>query len=202
MSKHSHIMVDLETLGTVPGCVGFSIGAVEFFPDTGTIGSEFEVIVNIEDCLDKYLRKDQDTLDWWDKQSPEARVALDHAHDPDKSTTLASAMNALNAWLRGLSKPSLIRMYGNGADFDNPILRCMYDAAGVNPYAAPYGGRCYRTLKNLDELFGPRFRAHKLTRSGTFHNALDDARSQAYHLMEFVTAMKGIFNTDDEGPYS
>ena len=43
--------------------------------------------------------------------------------------------------------------------------------------------RCYRTVKNL-------FPDVKMERSGTHHNALDDARDQARHLMRILEEMK------------
>jgi hypothetical protein len=71
-----------------------------------------------------------------------------------------------------------VRVWGNGADFDNPILAVAYRRTifSGQPWK-PYNGRCYRTVKN-------QFQDVKLVRTGTHHNALDDARSQATHLVE------------------
>ena len=197
MADINHVMVDLETLGTVPGCVGFSIGAVEFHPDRGTLGQEFYSLVCVEDSKDQLLRVEQGTVDWWETQrrkSPEAAAALDEAYS-GTAPKLAEAMSDLNRFLLGLGGMRSIRLYGNGADFDNPILRVMWDAAGVpmlGSTAGFFGGRCYRTLKSLDELFGTDYKAPKLERQGTYHNALDDAKSQAMHLMAIVAAVKGL----------
>lgn len=193
MSELSHIMVDLETLGTVPGCIGMSIGAVEFMADKRKLGREFYCVVSHSSSLDHLLREEADTKEWWERQSAEAKVILDEIHEP-YALPLPDAMEKLNGFLRACGTANSIRLYGNGADFDNPILRVMYDAAKVKPYAAAWGGRCYRTLKNLDELFGPEFRARKLERQGTYHNALDDAKSQAQHLMQIVADIKGFIN--------
>jgi hypothetical protein len=186
-------MVDLETRGTVPGCVGFSIGAVEFLPLEGRTGSEFYTVISIEDSLACFLREDADTVEWWDKQSEEARQALTAAMQPD-APKLAAALEDFNRWQAALGLKSKIRTWGNGADFDNPILRCMYDCAGVSPYAGSYGGRCYRTMKNLDELLGASFAFRKLQRTGTHHHALDDAKSQAMHLMEELAVIRARFD--------
>ena len=45
----THIMVDLETWGTAPGCDIRSIGAVVFDPVAGTLGATF--YVNVENPL-------------------------------------------------------------------------------------------------------------------------------------------------------
>lgn len=185
----THVMVDLETLGTVPGCVILSIGAVEFCPEQGTLGKEFYEVISVYDSLECFLSEDEDTKRWWSQQSPEARRVLDLARQPD-ATKLAVALARFNDYLSGIAPPSKIRLYGNGADFDNPILRVAYSCAKVQPYFAGYGGRCYRSLKNLDELFGPFMRFEKLERQGTYHNALDDAKSQAMHLMQNIARIK------------
>lgn len=185
----THVMVDLETLGTVPGCVILSIGAVEFCPDAGKLGKEFYEVISTYDSLECLLSVDKDTEAWWLNQSRDAQRVLELAHQPD-ATKLAVALARFNDYLASIAPPSKIRLYGNGADFDNPILRVAYTCAKVKPYFAGYGGRCYRQLKNLDELFGPALRFEKLERQGTHHNALDDAKSQAQHLMANVARIR------------
>lgn len=190
----NHVMVDLETLGTVPGCIGLSIGAVEFCPERLTLGAEFYTVVSVSDSLERFLQEDPDTRAWWNKQSAEARQVLHDAEHPD-APSLPAAMEKFNDFLLGLGGFKSIRLYGNGADFDNPILRVMWDAAGVLPLrskAGFFGGRCYRTLKNLDELLGPRYAAPKVDRQGTYHNALDDAKHQARHLLATIAAIRGV----------
>lgn len=193
MSDISHIMLDLETLGVIPGCVGMSIGAVEFFPHEKKLGKEFYCVVSKSSSLDHFLREEEDTVKWWNERDADAKVLLAEVEE-DHALPLPEAMGRLNGYLRACNTSKAIRLYGNGADFDNPILRVMYDAAKVKPYAQPFGGRCYRTLKNLDELFGPELRARKLERVGTYHNALDDAKSQALHLMAVVADIKRFIN--------
>lgn len=190
----NHVMVDLETLGTVPGCAGLSIGAVRFCPHRLELtGEEFYTVVSVPDQLDRFLREDEATKAWWARQSADARQVLDAANHPD-APLLPAAMTAFNDFLLSMGGMRSIRLYGNGADFDNPILRVMWDAAGVLPFGSKagfFGGRCYRTLKSLDELFGSTFAAPKLERQGTYHNALDDAKHQARHLLATIAAIRG-----------
>ena len=193
----NHIMMDLETLGTVPGCVGLSIGACQFHPDRGHISTEFYAVISLEDSLANLLATDPDTEEWWSRQSAEAQAVLHEARHP-KARKLADVLEEFNLWQKDIGPKSSLRMWGNGADFDNPILRVMYDCAKVKPYAGSYGGRCYRTVKNLDELFGFDFRFHKLERQGTHHNALDDAKSQAHHLMREVARIRGTILGHEE----
>lgn len=190
------VMVDLETLGTVPGCTILSIGAVEVDIQRGTLGKEFYIVVNRDSCSAVHLSEDKDTLAWWQgpKNTPESRRVLTEAGDKKKSVPIKLALEKFNKYLLGLGTLRDIRLLGNGADFDNPILRVAYDCAGVafmGSKAGFFGGRCYRTLKGLDEIFGPAFAAPKLVRQGTYHNALDDAKSQALHLIDIVAAVRG-----------
>lgn len=70
------IMVDIETLGTKPGCVILSIGAVQFNPFSDELGQEFYNNINADDAERKGFFKDARTVDWWSKQSPESRAHL------------------------------------------------------------------------------------------------------------------------------
>ena len=165
------VMIDLETLGTTPGCVILSIGAVAFDATTGELGPELYLVVNTESCKGHNLTIDQGTVDWWSKQSDQAREVLQHAEEG--GLMLEEATAKLTEYLEqfGLKK---VNIWGNGADFDNAILSCCYAAVGQSVPWTPWNNRCYRTLKNLVK--GPR-----LKREGTYHNALDDAKTQAQH---------------------
>lgn len=168
------LMTDLETRGTVPGCAILSIGAVRLDPITGELGDEFYVVVNRQSCLDAGLHEDKDTMRWWAHQDGEARKVLDQSEDPTVSVLLAEALAQFNTFVK--QKPGT-RVYGNGADFDNPILSVAYRSVGMKQGWAPYNGRCYRTLKSV-------FKDPPMAkREGTYHNALDDAKNQASHLI-------------------
>lgn len=165
------VMIDLETLGTTPGCVILSIGAVAFDTITGELGPEFYTVVSTASCLERGLTTGESTKAWWAKQADEAKTVLKEAEESDVS--LSEAMNKLTLYLEqfGIKK---VCIWGNGADFDNAILSCCYDAVDQSVPWVPWNNRCYRTLKNL--IKGPR-----LKREGTYHNALDDAKTQAKH---------------------
>lgn len=202
MAELVHIMMDLETLGTVPGCAAFSIGCVVMDFEAGELKEQFYTLISIPDCLENFLEEDEETKEWWDRKPPEARAALIEAAEAT-APRLAAALEDLNAWFASIGATvKTARLYGNGADFDNPILRVMQRVAKVLPFGSKagfFGGRCYRTLKSLHELFGPAFVAPKLVREGTFHNALDDAKSQGRHLIEIVRAVRAATqkeNTD------
>lgn len=165
-----YVMVDLETLGTAPGCQIVSIGAVEFEPRNGELGREFYQVIRMAEQETFGLHTSKSTVDWWDKQSEEAKKIF---FDP-QAVYIGAALSGFHAWL-----PDNALVWGNGADFDNAILAAAAHLLSHGPLWKPYNSRCYRTVKNL----APHI---QLVRTGQHHNALDDAKSQAHHLMAIV----------------
>lgn len=163
------VMVDLETLGNGSNAVIIAIGAVEFEATSGKLGREFYCVVDGQSCVDAGMKVDVSTVMWWMKQDTAARAAFNNAGEP-----LPYALQSFAAWL-----PTGACVWGNGATFDNVILSNAYRAIGL-PQPWPFwGDRCYRTLKNL-------FPEVPLARTGTHHNALDDAKSQALHAIALL----------------
>lgn len=175
-----NVMVDLETLDTVPGAVILSIGAV-FFDETG-LGTEFYKVVHRRSCEDLGMTVSADTLAWWSRQSIEASQVLRDA-ELDGENTITSVLNEFNDFLK---QEKGIKVWGNGADFDNPLLAVAYRRAGVKQGWLPYNGRCYRTLKNVAA------NVPGVARQGTYHNALHDAKTQAQHVIDIYQANPGL----------
>jgi 3' exoribonuclease, RNase T-like len=172
-----NVMIDLETLGTRAGCVILSIGAAVF--DEKSVSETFYRVVSVRTCLDAGLTIDPATEKWWTGQSEEAKETLHAAHTSD-AAPLGIVLANFRTWLGTEGNP-----WGNGADFDLPILSAAYVACGFGgPPWKPYNGRCYRTLKNLR----PDIAAPK--REGVAHNALDDAIFQANHAIALLAALR------------
>jgi len=171
--KKKNTMVDLETLGRRAGCSILSIGATYF--DAEGIASEFYVVVSQASCEKAGLHTDPETLEWWEKQPEAARKVLEESRTGGMD--LANALDLFGTFIQGT------KVWGNGSDFDNAILYACYAAVGKEVPWKFWDSRCYRTLKNL-------FPAVKMTRQGTYHNALDDAKTQAEHAAEILRSMK------------
>lgn len=177
-----HIMVDLETLGTNTDAHILSIGAAAF-DKNGLIG-RFSVGITPQSCAQAGLKIDAETVTWWLDQTAlnsEAWVEWSKLEKVD----LWEALDGFWQWTRcpweevPLDPVDLTKtqIWGNGATFDNMILRNAYKACGLE-YPVPfYQDKCYRTLKGL----APQI---KLKRVGTHHSAVDDAVSQAIHAIE------------------
>lgn len=98
-------------------------------------------------------------------------MGWDNTWSGDKPILIS--LQAFKDWLPPKSDPLI---WGNGASFDNVILANAYRAASIQQPWAYWNDRCYRTLKK-------RYLDIALRRQGTHHNALDDAISQAEHLI-------------------
>lgn len=162
-------MVDLETWGKRPGSIIVAIGAVKF--GDGQILAEFYERVDPESCERLGMRMDVDTIRFWMKQSDEARLEI-----IQPGAGLPEVLARFTTWL---GDPE-VEIWGNGATFDNVMLSEAYQHAGL-PVPWKYkNDRCYRTVSNLHP-------DRPFTRGiGIHHNALDDARTQAMHLMTLI----------------
>ncbi|WP_440517749.1 3'-5' exonuclease, partial [Serratia sarumanii] len=116
-------MLDLETLGKKPSAPILTIGAVLFNPHSGELGEQFYTAVDLQSVMAGKATPDADTIIWWMKQSSEARAAI----CVDGAPSLLSALYDLNKFIRAnVANPRSLRVWGNGAVFDNVILRESY----------------------------------------------------------------------------
>lgn len=184
INQYRRLMVDLETGGTRPGCAVFSIGAC-FFSTSAPVwkGPTFYAIVGRDSCKAAGLVEQEDTMTWWGKQKSEAADLLRQIAHVD-APSLGASLLGLTEFITSVCEPDQMQVWGNGADFDNPILAQAFHALGMERPWAPYGGRCYRTLKGMRP-------GIKMVRQGTHHNALDDAVSQAEHAVRLLKELKG-----------
>src|SRR5512139_40194 len=179
MTNFDNVMVDLETYGKRAGCPILAIGAVAFDSATQTLGPRFYRVINLQSCLDAGLVSDPDTIAWWRGQPEAAKEILRLVEHPavegSPTVTLAQALAGFDRYLQQFQLAK-VKVWGNGADFDNAILATAYAAIGQPQPWEFWHNRCYRTMKAQ----APQV---KLQRVGIHHNALDDAISQANHLM-------------------
>jgi len=168
-----HVMVDLETFSTADNAAIVSIGATKFNPQLSgreCIIDSFDVQIDPKECQLFGMDVDVDTILWWmSSERDDAREEL--LNHVNGRVDLRGALNAFHDWFGHESLP----VWGNGAAFDNVILRNAYRTANMQVPWNFWHDRCYRTLKAL----APDI---KIERYGTYHSALDDAISQTLHL--------------------
>lgn len=179
----THLMIDLETLGTSPGAPVLSIGACYFDPATGDIGDKFHERIDAEDAL-RYARMSGGTFKWWLKQSDDARRRI-----TQDAGIAAEVFDNFDRFCR-LHGTRNLRPWGNGASFDITILDVSFPRI-LNREApwAFWNVRDCRTIKELGEAAGHRW-TEKL--EGTAHDALDDAVFQARYVSFYWQGLLGL----------
>ncbi|MGS5575976.1 3'-5' exoribonuclease domain-containing protein [Escherichia coli] len=168
-----HLMIDLETMGKNPDAPIISIGAIFFDPQTGDVGPEFSKTIDLETAGGVI---DRDTIKWWLKQSREAQSAIMTDEIP-----LDDALLQLREFIDENSGEFFVQVWGNGANFDNTILRRSYERQGIPCPWRYYNDRDVRTIVELGKAIDFDART-AIPFEGERHNALDDARYQAKYV--------------------
>lgn len=178
-------MLDLETMGNGTKSVVVAIGAVYFDPEDGLMGDQF--YMSVSDWHEQVRRgciMDASTVRWWlggEETSPNqgARDALFVNQVPT-----VQALAAFHSYMEVNGSRNDVKVWGNGVDFDNVILRHLFTAFDMPcPWKYP-NSRCFRTLKNEFPVDRPGF-------AGDKHNALSDAINQAEWACKIYKALIG-----------
>ncbi|ENJ8756192.1 3'-5' exoribonuclease, partial [Escherichia coli] len=164
-----HLMIDLETMGKNPDAPIISIGAIFFDPQTGEMGPEFSKTIDLETAGGVI---DRDTIKWWLKQSREAQSAILTDEIP-----LDDALLQLREFIDENSGEFFVQVWGNGATFDNVILRRSYERQGIPCPWRYTNDRDVRTMVALGLVMDFDART-TIPFEGERHNALNDARYQ------------------------
>ena len=194
----THIMLDLETWGKVPGSDIRSIGAVVFDPTqlggcrfnkkelqfyiatdnpiialTTPTGNHWDDVEKVNRLYP--LTHDPETVQWWNDQTPEAQAAFVNPVD------LKIACNQFTDWLysNGAHITNEMRIWANDPHFDVSILDAVFRAVGL---PVPWHYRSPRSMKTITEAAG--MTSADYSNYGTAHNALDDAIAQAMTVCE------------------
>lgn len=168
-----HVMVDLETMGTGSFAAIVSVGAVKFDPaaPVGEIIDSFEVTINLSDAF-AYGQVTAGTVEWW--MHPDRAEAREVWLNAPKAE-LFEALDGFANWFG----PESLPVWGNGATFDNVILRNAYSQVKLPCPWKFYDDRCLRTLKNIHPLINP---VPDNIYMGVPHVALYDAMQQTFQL--------------------
>lgn len=175
-----HLMIDLETMGTLHNAPILAIGAVWFEPKTGELGKRFYGAIDIEDAC-RHGRPSGGTIKWWLKQSDEARLAAIAGEH--------TSAHVFEKFREFCMKPEIeMKPWGNGACFDISMLD--YAFLKVTGKPSPWQFWNVRDCRTIREL-GFSVDKFKGTRAGTHHQALDDAIYQAQEVSHYWQALTG-----------
>lgn len=177
-----HIMLDLETLGTGSNAAIIAVGACAFNPYVQHhIWDTFYYQVYLASSIAAGLTMDPSTILWWMKQSDAARTQTFEGEVFPLRYVLARFTEFVENY------GSDVAVWGNGAAFDNVVIRNAYKAVGLEAPWSFRNDKCYRTVVNLlpEDKRTPQFHPH-----GVAHNALDDAIGQALYLQSVFRELK------------
>ena len=184
------IIIDIETLGTRPGCPVIEIGACAMDPDSGFIvgnfsrrvcsGYSFENVKEVALGITYYGWKiERKTAEWW-MSEPERAETLRKIMATPFVADNADALVAFIDWLHGMTDDAAgVRVWGNGPTFDLTILsETLLDADIEVPWHHTWE-RCVRTAL---EMAGYERGSVAWEEPGPRHRALNDARHEARKL--------------------
>ncbi|MEC5345163.1 3'-5' exonuclease [Brenneria populi] len=172
----NHLMIDIETMGNNPSAPIVAIGAVFFEPKAGELGPEFYSPVTLQSAMHGGGVPNADTIIWWLSQSEEARAAI-----CVKTPPLIVVLHELKQFVVTNSDPKYLRVWGNGAGFDNVILRESCKRECFGDIWQWFNDRDVRTIVELGREIG--FDPKKdMPFDGERHNALADAIHQAKYV--------------------
>ena len=161
-----HGMIDLETLGTGSNSVVVSVGLVAFNISTGEILAELDKGLNLNQQIKTGGVIDGDTLEFHFAQAPDSIQKMAQRKVLDVKEGLELISNFIKA-------NNLTRLWGNGATFDNVILRNLY-ARHLKVF--PLGFWTDRDLRTAVDIYNIDTRTVPF--EGIKHYCLDDARHQ------------------------
>lgn len=176
MSREKHIMVDLETLGTKRVATVLSVGACVFDPYTDYVGP-----VNFYKTIKwQQMIVETGTLIWWLKQENKLLNLL----TSDAAVEANAIAPLFSHWLHMNYPAEKYYLWCHGLDFDQPLLQGIFEYCPNVDYAwnrlfAYNDGRDTRTIFDA-----ARFDFKAFPRYGEFHNAIDDAITQAKAVQE------------------
>ncbi|EOC7613425.1 3'-5' exoribonuclease [Escherichia coli] len=168
-----HLKIDLETMGKNPDAPINALAGKFFDPATGEMGPEFSKTIDLETAGGVI---DRDTIKWWLKQSREAQSAILTDEIP-----LDDALLQLREFIDENSGEFFVQVWGNGANFDNVILRRSYERQEIPCPWRYTNDRDVRTIVALGLVMDFDARS-VITFEGERHNALHDARYQAKYV--------------------
>lgn len=167
------VMLDLETLGTQPGCVILTLGAVKFNPYTlEEPGPGLYLRIDADEQIERGREVQDDTLEWWLRQAEDVR---EEALGPEDRVSVETMYKQLNKFLVGVDN-----IWCQGPVFDIAILENLY-----RQYKWPTPWQFWQISDSRT-----LFKAHgdpRVKGKVGLHNALEDCVSQA-------TAVQQVYN--------
>jgi hypothetical protein len=166
----THLMVDIESLGTRQGAVVLSAAFVR-------CSDEAHMVLNLNIAEQQALGMEIDpkTHAWWGEQ--EAKSPGIWARVTENPVSLAEALPYFSQWIAWAAGGSDFMIWCHGATFDCPLLDELYRRAGLPSPWNFWQVQCTRTAYNLAGVNPKEYAVPPP------HVALNDALGQSRALM-------------------
>lgn len=201
------IMLDLETLGTKPGCAVLSIGAKVFdpygdysvpqAPPLSTSPISFYRNIDLFSSLMLGLTIDPGTIEWWRSKDKAAHDALFTGQ-----VTPKAAIVHFNEWIMSSgktysSREKELNVWAKSPGFDCHVIEHIADVVGVrmewHDDTRKQGFRRFRDVRTAIAMSGSD--ESSITAKGTGrtqHNALDDCDVQILQVQAAYRMLKPV----------
>lgn len=166
------LMLDVETMGTGPDGALVAIGAVFFNETSGQLGPEFYRTINLATAVQRGGEIDAATVMWWLAQDDAARNSIRF-----NGYHIDEALADLSAFIATHSRVPDVRVWGCSPTFDCEKVSRALARSGLPAAWRYFNERCYRTVRE-------RNRSVEQDERAGLHNALEDAKFQARHLIK------------------
>lgn len=186
--KTIDIMLDLETIGIGDNVVITQLSAIAFSMNNGKILDTFDESIGIRNSVQKGLKIDGSSMEWWFKQNDKIYNEV-FIKALNSEVKLQDVLESFNNFIKnvkekyGLDHKSNVNVWGNGALADNKWLRQAYKVCSIEPAWFYHEDRDVRTISELGRrLFN--YETRNQIFEGTVHNALDDCKHQIKYCCE------------------
>ncbi len=181
-----NIMIDLETMGIRRNSLIIAVGAVYFEPDPSVVGGvnlgeAFYENIDWKSGIEAGMGLDVSTVKWWMTQSEEARKAV-----LAEGESLEQVLLGLVTFIEQAAGIKNVKVWGNGSTFDISLLEYAYDLLG---WDSPWQFWNVRDCRTVEDLATGIFDKKTVTREGTAHHALDDAKHQATYVSRMINML-------------
>jgi hypothetical protein len=178
---YNEVMIDIETLSTKNNALILTIGAIKFSREKDIESlkdtDNFYKRIDIKSCKKLNMDIDNDTVQWWNKQSKDVRYeAIENKDRQDIKDVLLELTNFIK---------DCKYVWANSPNFDCVILENAYRYCNLEIPWKYWNLRDCRTIYDLGNT------SLKSITAETKHNSLDDCYNQILCLNK---AYKKIFN--------
>lgn len=179
--KFSNVMIDFETLATVPHAVVLQLGWAFFQADPAPERHRMEtgqVLFSVPHQVKQRRELNIDTWNWWLRQEPTLFRKL-----LEGTFSIPEALAKFDeAWK--MFADFDCKIWGNGANFDEPIMSNLYRTNGMKMPGHFSASRCVRTIKAICPLV-------PYVKSTTLHDGESDAIAQAQFVQNCYDFLHG-----------